>query len=405
MTKKRISIIVVLIVLAVLSALYVAFYLRPSEPIRLKQLKFGNLPNWTSADLRPSFKAFNVSCKAFLKHNPDKDVGSKHIELKAEDWRPACLAAKKVDAGSKVKVKQFFQKWFTPAAFYRQNKVKGLFTGYYMPVVHGSLTKSKTYNVPVYGVPEDLITAELGKFDSDLKHHRRLFGRVTKKTMIPYHTREDILKGAINGKAPVIAWLKSPVELQFLEIEGSGIIQLENGKRIAVGYAAQNGQPYTPIASVLIGKNAMTLENASMQRIKKYLKENPNEVNEVLYQNKSFVFFRKQKTDDAFGSQGVALTAGYSLAVDRKWVPMGVPLWLKTTRPDKEETTKPMHRLMIAQDTGGAILGPVRGDVYWGAGDDATYIAGHMKNKGYYWLLLPKTYFQVNVDNKSKETK
>ncbi len=202
------------------------------------------------------------------------------------------------------------------------------------------------------------------------------------------------MKGGIQQTAPKLAWIESPVDLQFLEIEGSGIIELEDGKQVAIGYAAQNGLPYTSIAKVLIDRGVLTKHNASMQGIRKYFKENPDEVEAVLFQNESFVFFEKQTDAEAYGSQGVALTPGYSMAVDRKWVPMGVPLWLDTTRPDKKDKKKSRKRLMIAQDTGGAIKGPVRGDLYWGTGEKAIFIAGHMKNMGYYWLLLPRDYYQ-----------
>ena len=159
-----------------------------------------------------------------------------------------------------------------------------------------------------------------------------------------------------------------------------------------MGYDAQNGQPYTAIAGVLIKEGTMTRDNASMQGIKRYLEAHPQQMHRVLNQNKSFVFFRKMAQNVALGSQGVSLTPGYSLAIDREWIPMGTPLWLNTTRPDSNnpDKTKPMKRLMIAQDTGGAIRGKIRGDVFWGGGDRATSIAGHMKNSGHYWLLLPR---------------
>ena len=165
---------------------------------------------------------------------------------------------------------------------------------------------------------------------------------------------------------------------------------MPDGGNLYVGYSAENGAPYTAIAKVLIDKGVMTKDNASMQHIRKYLESHPSQIDNVLNKNKSFVFFKAQKAKDALGSQGVPLTPGYSLAIDKKWVPMGAPIWLNTTSPDKKaEKDNKFQRLMVAQDTGGAIKGMVRGDVYWGAGEKATTIAGMMKNKGHYWLLLP----------------
>ncbi|WP_133130589.1 murein transglycosylase A [Legionella yabuuchiae] len=401
MSKKIAYTIVLVIILIAGLSLYVYKFKRPLPEIHLEEKSFSQLPGWKNANLRPSLEAFKISCKAFLKQNPEKSVGSKFIELKVKDWQPICQAAMRVNPKSQQEIKSFFETWFSPATFYTDQPVKGLFTGYYMPIVKGSLTKTEQYNVPVYGVPKNLISVYLGAFDSDLKHHRRLFGRVKGNSLIPYYTRKEILEGAIEGLAPALAWINSPVDLQFLEIEGSGVIELENGERLAIGYAAQNGQPYTSIAKVLIERGVLTKQNASMQGIRNYFKTNPKEVSSVLNQNKSFVFFHKHPQEEALGSQGVPLTPGYSMAVDLKWVPIGTPLWLKTTRPDHNDKKKPLERLMIAQDTGGAIRGPVRGDLYWGTGDEAIFVAGHMKNMGHYWLLLPKTYFKnASMDEK-----
>ncbi len=209
--------------------------------------------------------------------------------------------------------------------------------------------------------------------------------------MIPFYTRKEINEGAIESYTPVIAWVDSRIDRSFLEIQGSGIIELPDGKHITVGYAGENGAPYTAIAKVLIDKGVMTKDNASMQHIRSYLEAHPSEIDPVLNQNKSFVFFELLRSNAAIGTQGVPLTPGYSLAVDRKWVPLGIPVWLSTTRPEeKTEKHRAFKRLMVAQDTGGAIKGVVRGDVYWGAGERATAIAGKMKNHGHYWLLLPK---------------
>jgi membrane-bound lytic murein transglycosylase A len=312
------------------------------------------------------------------------------VDLEVKDWLPACKAAKLVDNKSISNTRLFFQKWFVPVEFFYSKRVHGLFTGYYMPLLKGSLTKTERFNVPIYGLPKEIITSNLELFHKDFKN-RRIVGRVKENTLLPFYTREEINKGAIKKFTPVLAWVDSLIDRSFLEIQGSGIIQLPNKKQIVVGYAGQNGAPYTAIAKVLIDKGVMTRDNASMQHIRRYLEAHPTEINPVLNQNKSFVFFNRLKQASALGSQGVPLTPGYSLAIDRKWVPMGVPVWLNTTRPHHDsEKQKTFQRLMVAQDTGGAIKGVVRGDVYWGAGERATSIAGKMKNPGHYWLLLPR---------------
>ncbi len=351
---------------------------------------FNRLPGWDKADLGRSLITFQTSCRAFIKQEPEQIVGTDTIDLQAKDWHPACQAALELNPKTSD-LKNFFQKWFAPVEFYADKPANGLFTGYYMPTIKGSYTKSNEFSVPIYEVPKDLITLDLGLFIPHLKN-KKVVGRLAGNKIVPYYTREQINKGAIKNKAKVLLWIHSPIDRLFLEIQGSGVIELEDGSRVFIGYNGQNGASYTAIAGVLIKQGVMTRDNASMQRIKNYLEAHPDQMDSVINQNKSFVFFRKLNLDGALGSQGVTLTPGYSLAVDRQWIPMGAPLWLSTTRPDSKnpELNKPMQRLMIAQDTGGAIKGKVRGDVFWGGGERATLIAGHMKNLGHYWMLLPR---------------
>ncbi|MBA2710595.1 MAG: murein transglycosylase A [Tatlockia sp.] len=360
-------------------------------PISMQQKTFAQLPGWGSTKVKKSLLAFQISCKTFLRQDPEQPVGSEYIDLKAKDWQPACREALSINPISETLARKFFQQWFTPVEFNDKEPVPGLFTGYYMALLHGSKIKTKEYNVPIYGTPSDLLTINLELFDPNLKN-RRVIGRLVNNQVIPFHTRAEINKGAINKTAPVLVWVNSRIDRLFLEIQGSGTVQLTDGTNMYLGYAAQNGAPYTAIAKVLIDQGVMTRDNASMQHIKRYLEAHPDQMDKVLNQNRSFVFFHALQREEALGAQGVALTPGYSLAVDRKWIPLGAPLWLHTTRPSNQnpDQEKSLHRLMIAQDTGGAIRGLVRGDVYWGAGERATFIAGHMKNRGHYWLLLPR---------------
>ena len=338
-----------------------------SRNVALTKVSFDELPGWDTADVKKSLLAFQKSCETFLKQSPSHTISrTQHIKLKARDWHPACKAALALDSVSDDSAKEFFEKWFHPIEFAQKKPVHGLFTGYYMPKIKGNLTKSSKYNTPIYGMPK-------GKYSTS-------------------YTREQIDNGALKKKPRVIAWIHSPAERLFLEIEGSGVIQLPDGENIYLGYAGENGAPYTSIAKVMINRGIMTRHNASKEAIIRYLEKHPEKAKTIIQKNKSFVFFEDLKEPMALGAQGMALTPGYSLAVDKKWIPLGAPLWLDTKRPDKkdQEKEKQFQRLMIAQDTGGAIRGFMRGDIYWGSGKLAAFLGEHMKNEGHYWLLLPK---------------
>lgn len=360
------------------------------SPIILKPASFESLPGWKNANVKKSLEAFQLSCKTFLRQSPEQAVGSQEIHLKVKDWQPACHAAMALNSTNEANARKFFQTWFKPVEFYDKSSVKGLFTGYYLPLLHGSLTKTSEYNIPIYGLPNNLVTINLGDFNSALAN-RHLVGRVENGKVLPFHSREEISKGIIDDKAPVLVWVNSQIDCLYLEIQGSGIVKLPDNQTLYIGYAGENGAPYTAIGSILVQRGIMTRQTASMQSIRTYLETHPEEITSIINKNKSFVFFKILDDSAAMGAQGVKLTPGYSLAVDRKWIPLGTPLWLDTTHPnEKSDSQETLQRLMIAQDTGGAIRGKVRGDVFWGAGKAATEIAGRMKNEGHYWLLLPQ---------------
>jgi membrane-bound lytic murein transglycosylase A len=339
--------------------------------VALKKVPFEELPGWKETDITNSLLAFQNSCKIFLKQAPSHKVGSRYINLQAKDWQPACREAAALDSVSEQAARTFFTKWFHPVEFTQRKPIEGLFTGYYMPQLKGSLTRTKEYNTPIYSMPSGL----------QWKAAKR-------------YTREQIDNGALNNKASVIAWINSPVERLLLEIEGSGVIKLPSGKNLYLGYAGENGAHYTSIGGVLINRGIMTRNNASKNAITRYFRSHPKNTTAILHKNKSFVFFEHLKEPMALGAQGMALTPGYSLAIDRKWIPLGSPLWLATKKPRQQsETTKKFQRLVIAQDTGGAIRGLMRGDIYWGSGKRAAFLGENMKNKGRFWLLLPKHIF------------
>lgn len=265
------------------------------------------------------------------------------------------------------------------------NSPNGLITGYYEPVYPGSLTQTASAHVPVYGVPDDLIIVNLESIYPELKG-KRLRGRLEGRVLKPYDDAS-----AINGQgssAKPIAWLTNPMDLQFLQIQGSGRIQLAGGRQLRVGYGDQNGYPYRPIGRWLVEQGELKKEDVTMGAISAWAKAHPQRIPELLASNPSYVFFsaRPDSNEGPRGSLNVPLTAGYSVAVDRKVIPLGSLLWLSTTKPDGSPITRPV----AAQDTGGAITGEVRADLFWGTGDAAGELAGNMKQQGQIWMLWPK---------------
>jgi membrane-bound lytic murein transglycosylase A len=332
------------------------------------------LPDWETLDLQPAWAAFWQSCTA-LKNKPD--------------WQPICARANELGQPDNTSLHTFFEEGFTPyQVFNPDGSSEGLITGYYEPKLYGSRVKTDRFRYPLYSVPDDLLTIDLSEVYPQLKG-MRLRGRLQGDHVVPYYDRSDI----DNGKAPLLGkelfWVDNAVELFFLQIQGSGRIELPDGSLVKVGYAQQNGHPYASIGRKLVDLGAFTLEESSMQTIKLWAQENPDKLDSMLEQNPSYVFFRELPTtlSAPLGALGVPLTNEYSLAVDTGTIPLGAPVFLSTTYPN---TTDPLNRLMLAQDTGGAIRGAVRGDFFWGFGDQAGTQAGRMKQRGQMWVLFPK---------------
>ncbi|WAG76688.1 MltA domain-containing protein [Metapseudomonas furukawaii] len=266
-----------------------------------------------------------------------------------------------------------------------RDSADGLITGYYEPVYPGSLEQGERTPVPVYGIPEDMIVVALDGLYPELKG-KRLRGRLEGRVLKPYDDGATIRANGV--KAPVLAWLTDPMDLQFLQIQGSGRIQLDDGRQLRLGYADQNGHPYRPVGRWLVEQGQLKQEEVNMGSIRDWAAANPQRVPELLASNPSYVFFalNPESAEGPRGSLNVPLTAGYSVAIDRKVIPLGSLLWLSTTRPDGQ----PVIRPVAAQDTGGAIAGEVRADLFWGTGAEAGELAGHMKQRGNLWLLWPK---------------
>ncbi len=314
-------------------------------------------------------------------------------------WREICADAALFPAPDDATARAFFETRFQPHAVHGDSGRRhdsrdgggraasgtaaddGIITGYYEPLLHGSPKRTERFRYPVYSVPEDLLVVDLGGLYPELKD-RRLRGRLDGRRVVPYPSRAEITAKKIN--APVLAWVDDPAALFFLQIQGSGRIQIEGGETYYVGYADQNGHPYYAIGSTLVNRGALKVEEVNLDSIRAWLATNPAQAEDVLNSNPSYVFFARRESP-AIGALGAPLTPQRSAAVDPAFIPLGVPLWLDTTLPDAAL----YRRLVFAQDTGGAIKGPVRADVFFGFGPEAEKLAGNMKQPGRIFVLLP----------------
>lgn len=328
----------------------------------------------------------------------DTALGPAGMARTARDWRAPCAALAEVPADDDAAARAALERWFVPFAATNNGNPDGLFTGYYEPELRGARARGGRYTVPLYGRPADLVTVDLGQFRDELKG-QRIAGRVRGGALRPYPTRAEIEAGALrdvareDGAALELVWVDDAVDAFFLHVQGSGRIVLEDGSVIRVGYAAPNGHPYVAIGRELVARGVLAREQVSMQSIRAWLAANPDQAHALMNRNPSFVFFRQlpapaSPADGPLGSEGVPLTPGRSLAVDRNFLAMGLPVWLDAEDP--LDPRRRVRRLLVAQDTGGAIRGPVRGDVFWGFGPDAAERAGRMRSAGRYWLLLPR---------------
>ncbi|CAK0764947.1 membrane-bound lytic murein transglycosylase A [uncultured Gammaproteobacteria bacterium] len=328
------------------------------------------------------------SCAKLTALAPTHPLGPNGMAGTAGAWRPPCAALAKLSGDDDQAARSFLESWFVPHAATNNVKSEGLFTGYYEIEARGSLSPDERYSAPIYRRPPDLVTVDLGEFNDKYKGERTA-GRVDNGRLRPYATRAQIEAGALAGRELDWLWLDDPIDSFFLQIQGSGRITLPDGRLIRVGFAGQNGHRYYAIGRDLIDQGWLSRETTSLQTIRAWLRDHPAEAPALMNRNPSYVFFEEVAGEAPIGSQGVPLTPGRSLAVDRGFIPLGVPVWLDAEGPINK--TLRVRRLLVAQDTGGAIRGPVRGDVFWGHGVDAERNAGFMKSEGRYFVLLPRT--------------
>lgn len=366
----------VLLLLAFLSACAVV-----PEDVQLTPSSFNTLPGWENDQHDQSLAALKKSCARILKNDPDRSFHQDPIWGTYGDWQVPCKALRE----DNLSAQDFYQDHFTPFKI----KGEGLFTGYYEPLLHGSRTQVGKYQTPLRARPDDLVMVQLGEFRDDLKG-RRIAGRVVNGKLRVYEDRAEIGRGELpKDQDEVLVYVDDLVDAFFLEIQGSGRIQLDTGEQIRLGYAGQNGHSYYAIGRELIKREELTKENVSLQSIRQWLYDNPADAQEIMNTNASYVFFQELDGDGPLGGEGIALTPKRSLAIDRSLLAYGLPLWVDIDHPDTDKD--PFRKVMISQDTGGAIRGPVRGDYFWGFGEDAEYYAGIMKSRGEYWVLLPNS--------------
>ena len=385
-----IGILAVAAVAAIVYALFVSPPPKPPDRLVLARAGFEALAGWAEDAHAEAMPAVARSCARLARRADSDGVGPGGIAGTAADWRRPCASATRIGDGDDAAARRFFESEFAPFAVLNNDAEAGLFTGYYEPRLHGSLVADTRFTVPLYRRPPDLVTAKLGAFHPELSG-RRITGRVREGRLVPYPNRAEIDDGALAGRDLELVWVDDPVAAFFLHIQGSGRIELSDGTLLRVGYGGQNGHAYVAIGRELIERGALTAESVSLQSIRAWLQTHPEEAAALMAMNPSYVFFRRIEGEGPVGAEGTVLSAGRSLAVDRRYLPLGVPLWLDATAPPPTGTgpDRPLRRVMIAQDTGGAIRGPVRGDVFWGHGAEAEAVAGHMKHGGRYYLLLP----------------
>lgn len=358
----------------------------PTKGLTLKQTSFSDLQDFENDDMLGAYSAFIKSCSKILTQKGPV-LGNSAIKINLADYQKICSDAQGI---LPAKFKDFIKNNFTPYLVSYDNNPQGKFTSYYESTLNASFTKDNVYKYPVYGRPHDLIEINLRDFDASLPN-KKIVGRVKDRRLIPYYSRADINQHGID--APVILWADSYIDIYVMQIQGSAVALMNDGSQVRISFAESNGRPFKGIGSILLQKGLIGKGQASMGKIKQWLKENPDLAQQNMDENERYIFHRIANTDGPIGAQGVSLTAGRSLAVDKSIVPLGALLWLETSKPDGTA----MNKLVVAQDIGSAIKGAVRGDYFWGSGgDDVLELAGKMNSKGQYFILIPNKTEDLN---------
>jgi len=349
--------------------------------LTLQPTSIAGLPGWREDRTAEALPAFVKSCAAVMKLGAEASLGSGGM---AGDWRAGCAAATALGAASDRQARQFFETFFDAYVAGNNGATEGLFTGYFEPEIAGARTQGGGYETPLLRRPPDLVAADLGRFGSAGRGAFTV-GRIEDGHVVPYATRAEIEGGALDRFHLALLWVRDPIDAFILQIQGSGRVRLRDGSLVRVGYDGTNGWPYVAIGRLLVARGALATEAVSLPAIRAWLAAHPSEAKALMDENPSYVFLREVAGDGPIGTAGVVLTPGRSLAVDPAFVPLNAPVWLDAAQGDMR-----LRRLMVAQDTGSAIRGPVRGDMFWGFGPEAERRAGNMRALGLYVILLPK---------------
>ncbi|WP_315800875.1 murein transglycosylase A [Bradyrhizobium sp. SZCCHNS3002] len=354
-----------------------------------------DVPGWNDDDQLAAYRTFRASCKPIAAKTdaaPDGRVDGKAL---GDSLRDPCRDARATDLADNAAARAFFERHFEPLRISKLGDADGFVTGYYEPVIEGSRTQNEVYNVPVYRRPSNLFVRGFKQDATSLPNKGPVYRKIGRRKLVPYYDRAEIEDGAIEGRGLEIAWLRNQTDLLFAQIQGSARISLDDGSTIRINYDAYNGLPYTPVGRILIERGIIPREQMSMQRIRDWMEQNPEGANELRRMNRSYIFFREvqlSEKDEAVGAQGIPLTPGRSIAVDKSLHVYGTPFFITGELPIESEKSKTaFHRLMIAQDTGSAIVGPARADLYFGAGQDAGKVSGRLKHSIQFVMLVPKS--------------
>lgn len=355
----------------------------PAPKVKLHAVRFQDLPNWKNDNLVEALSGFKYSCAKILNERGSY-LSNSRLKIPTAAYQLACQRLIASDISTAVEFKYFLESNFLPFLVTADGSDQGKFTSYYEAAINASPIQTGIYKFPIYGKPLDLIEFNPHDFDASLPD-KRLVGRVKNQKLIPYYTREEIEKNNIT--APIILWGDSNIDINIMQIQGSAVATLPDGRNVRISYADNNGHPFRGIGSILLEKGYIKPSEASMGNIKKWLMAHPEVAQKEMLKNKRFIFHRISNADGPIGAQGVPLHAGRSLAVDRQYIPLGSLIWLETTGPDHEK----IEKLVVAQDVGSAIKGPIRGDYFWGSGqDEILEKAGKMNSTGRYFILIPQ---------------
>ncbi|MCE9576160.1 MAG: murein transglycosylase A [Deltaproteobacteria bacterium] len=361
------------------------------DKLTLLPRTFADLPDWAEDHLAEAVPSFLASCAKLTTMPGDKPIGVDAYSGRARDWRRACEAAARVPAGDDAKARAFFEREFTPYEARNTKGPDGKMTAYNVQPLRGSKTKHGPYQFPLYKRPRDLVQVNLSAFIKDGRG-RSIWGKVDRDgDFVPYASREEIRKGALAGQHLELMYADDPVDALYAQIEGSAKAVLDDGTTEWVEFDGKNGRGYRGVGKILRESGELAKGQGTMQGIRAWFEAHPDRRDEIMDQDTSFVFFKFSSRPGAVGSQGVILTPRRSAAVDRAFVAHSTPLWIDSRAPVVGGTgTAPWRHLVIAQDTGGGIVGPVRADLYWGDDQASIDVAGRMGGPGRYWLLLPR---------------